>query len=223
MSKHSDHPSRIYLLDAHPVVRLGLAHLISKESKLKIAGESDNAGGCLEDLAHQAPDLLIMGLNLPGVNGLEFIKKLRTQFPSLPILVLSIYEESLYAQRCLRAGARGFIPKREGAAILLEGIRKVLKGHIFVGSAVSEILLAKPGSSGGTWSCSLDLLSNRELEVFRLVGKGLRTTQIGRTLGLSHKTIESYREKIKVKLNLSHASELLQSAIQFDRFEENHF
>ena len=220
MPIHTVRRSKIYLLDAHPVVRLGLTYLIKNEPSLKVVGESSNAARCLKDLSKQQPDLLIMGLSLPGMSGLEFSKKLRSQFPDLPILVLSTYGESLYAQRCLRAGARGFISKREGPAALLEGIRRVLKGHIFVGAAVSEIMLRKDGHASGLPDISLDLLSNRELEVFRMVGQGLRTTQIARTLGLSHKTIESYREKIKVKLNLSHASDLLQSAIQFNHLEE---
>ena len=222
MSNHLHRSSRIYLLDAHTVVRMGLKYLVRDEPKLKIAGESGNATRGLKDLSKQKPDLLIMGLNLPGTYGLEFIKKLKSKFPELPILILSTYEESLYAQRCLRAGAKGFITIREGPTALLMGIRKVLKGHIFVGTPVSEILLQKVGQSSDLPEPSLDLLSNRELEVFRLVGQGLRTTEIAHTLGLSHKTIESYREKIKIKLNLSHASELLQSAIQFARLEEFH-
>jgi len=223
MSIHSKLSSKIYLLDAHAVVRLGLTHLLRNDPKLKIIGESDNAIGCLKDLQKKKPDLLIMGLSLPGMNGLTLIKKLKSQFPGLYILVLSTYGECLYAQRCLLAGARGFIGKREGPAGLLEGIRKVLRGHIFVGSAVSQILLRKSGSLSVLPESSLDLLSNRELEVFRMIGQGLRTTQIARNLDLSHKTIEAYREKIKVKLNLTHASELLQSAIQFDHLEDIHF
>jgi len=220
MPKRSHRYANIYLLDAHPVVRMGMTHLIQNKSTFKIVGESGDSVSALRDLSALQADILIMGLLLRGMNGLEFIKSLKSEFPTLPVLVLSTYEEALYAQRCLRAGARGFISKREGPAALLEGIQKVLKGQLFVGASMSEILHRHTGRLGEVAESSLDLLSNRELEVFRLVGKGLRTTEIGKTLGLSHKTIESYREKIKVKLNLSRSSELLQSAIQFNHLDE---
>lgn len=219
MHKRSHRHAKIYLLDAHPVVRMGLTHLIQNESTYKIVGESGDSVSALKDLSALQADILIMGLHLHAMNDLEFIKSLKSECPTLPVLVLSTYEEALYAQRCLRAGARGFISKREGPAALLEGIQKMLKGQLFVGASMSEILHRHTGRLGEVTESSLDLLSNRELEVFRLVGNGLRTIEIAKALGLSHKTIESYREKIKLKLNLTHASELLQSAIQFNRLE----
>jgi DNA-binding NarL/FixJ family response regulator len=219
MPKHNGHRAKVYLLNAHTVVRLGLAHLIRKSLELNIAGESDSGRSCLKDISKHKPGLLIMGLHLPDMNGLEFIKRVRSRFPHLPILVLSSYEESLYAQRCLLAGAKGFVGMREDPAVLLAGIQKVLEGHAFVSAAISKVLRRKKRKSVDFVKPSLDRLSNRELEVFRLVGEGLRTTRIAKILGLSHKTIECYRENIKVKLNLSHASDLLQNAIQFCRLE----
>lgn len=207
---------RIMIVDDHPILRKGLAMVINQEPDLVIAGEAPDATAALSMIESFKPDLVIVDLSLPGIDGIELIKTMKLKYRDLPALVVSMHDELIFAERALRAGARGYIMKQEAVDKVLIAIRRVLNGEIFVSDKITTKMLetlisneAKPGSS------PLDLLSNRELTVFRLIGQGFKTRQIADELHLSVKTIESYRSHIKEKLKLDTGTDLMKYAIQW--------
>lgn len=207
---------KILIVDDHPILRKGLAMVIDQEPDLVVAGEAEDVPGGLDMIEVLKPDIVIVDLSLPGVDGIELIKTMKLKYRDLPALVVSMHDETLYAERALRAGARGYIMKQEAVDKVLVAIRKVLKGEIFVSDKITtkmlETLISGDAKGAGT---PLDLLSNRELTVFRMIGQGLKTSQIADTLHLSVKTIESYRSHIKEKLRLHTGTDLMKYAIQW--------
>lgn len=208
--------NRIFIVDDHPIVRKGLAQLINQEEDLVICGEADNAEAALEALKKVKPDLAIVDISLRGIDGFELTKLIRTRFDSIPVLVVSMHDESLFAERALRVGARGYIMKQEAIEKMMEAIRKVLRGELYVSERVSANIVKRfvDGKAEGV-SSPEELLSDREMEVFQLIGQGFGTRQIADQLHVSVKTVETYRANIKEKLNLKNATELMKHAVHW--------
>ena len=207
---------RILIVDDHPMMREGLAQLIEHEADLSAAFQANSAAQALEAIALQKPDLALIDISLPDKNGLELIKDLQTLYPDLPTLVVSMHDESLYAERVLRAGGRGYIMKQEGGKKLMEAIRHVLSGQIYVSDKISaKILETFSGRHADTAHSPVERLSDREFEVFQLIGQGQGTRHIAQTLHLSVKTVEVHRANIKRKLGLKGANELVRYAIRW--------
>lgn len=209
-------PQRIFVVDDHPVMRRGYAYLINAEMDLEICGEADSARDALDKFPDAEPDLMIVDLTLKGMGGLELIKRLQTQHPDLPVLVISMHDESLYADRALRAGARGYIMKSEVESVVVKAIRHILEGGVYVSDALStKILLRYTGATPGEGNSPLDQLSDRELEVFEYMGRGFTTREIADKLALSPKTIDSYRTRVKEKLAIDSNAELMRRAVMW--------
>ncbi|MGM0577520.1 MAG: response regulator transcription factor [Myxococcota bacterium] len=205
---------RILLVDDHPIVRKGLRSLVDSEPDLKVCAEASCADEALQVMDEELPDLAIVDVTLKSRSGIELTRQLRARHPDLPILVLSFHDETLYAQRALNAGARGYIMKDEATTRLHEAIRRVLHGRIYLSDAMTERLLEQAGAGvDAPEESPVERLSDRELEVFEKIGAGLGTRAIAEQLHLSIKTIESYRANIKQKLQLGNAAELVQQAV----------
>ncbi|HEY6948177.1 MAG TPA: response regulator transcription factor [Gemmatimonadales bacterium] len=206
---------RVFVVDDHPIVRQGLALLINQEPDLVVCGEAEEAGAVPGALASLQPDVLVLDISLPGRDGIELLKEIRTTDPELPILVLSMHDESLYAERALRAGASGYIMKQEATERVLVALRRILRHEVYVSDRFASEVLHKIGGHTRARQPSVASLSDRELEVFRLIGEGHATRQIAEELHLSVKTVESYQAHIKEKLGLSSARALVQRAIEW--------
>ncbi|HOW99122.1 MAG TPA: response regulator transcription factor [Deltaproteobacteria bacterium] len=207
---------KILIVDDHPILRKGLAMVINQEQDLVVAGEAEDAQTALKMIDSVKPDLAIVDLSLPGIDGIELIKTMKLKHKDLPSLVVSMHDESIYAERALRAGARGYIMKQEAVEKVLVAIRRVVKGEIFVSDKITtKMLETLILSDDKKVSSPVDLLSNRELTVFRLIGQGFKTSQIASELHLSVKTVESYRSHIKDKLKLDTGTDLMKYAIQW--------
>lgn len=216
-ANHSIRKKKILLVDDHPILRRGLANLIDQQPDMTVCGEADSAGAAMVCLAAVRPDAAVVDLGLRKSMGIELIKDLRVQFPALPILVLSMHDEALYTERVLRAGARGYIMKEESGDEILNAIRRVLSGKIYISSNMGTKLLAPMVAGAVEVRSPIDRLSDRELEVFQLLGKAYETRQIAEALKVSVKTVESYREHIKFKLNLENSTQLIQKAVEWVR------
>jgi len=208
--------SAIFLVDDHPIVRQGLALLINREADLAVCGDAEEASCALQRIEELKPDLVVVDISLNGPDGLDLLKNIRTRHPNLPVLILSMLDESIYAERALRDGASGYIMKQEATERVLVAIRRILEGEIYVSDRMANRMLHRfvGGSPEGPRSPVSDL-TDRELEVFRLIGEGHGTRQIAEQLHLSVKTVESYQAHIKDKLSLKNARELVQRAIQW--------
>lgn len=207
---------RLLIVDDHPMMRTGLGQLIDNEGDLKVCAEADNAGQAIHIVSKQKFDLALVDISLPDKNGLELIKDIRTMDPDLPILVVSMHDEMIYAERVLRAGARGYIMKQEGGQKFLQAIRKVLSGQVFVSDKMSARILENfSGVQTADSGSPVGKLSDREFEVFQLIGQGVSTGEIAERLHLSVKTVEVHRANIKQKLNLSTATELVRYAVRW--------
>ena len=207
---------RIFVVDDHPIVRQGITQMINQEKDMMVCGDAEEAYQALDRIRELNPDIVIVDISLKGTNGIELIKALKLQNPSLPIMVLSMHDESLYAERVLRAGARGYVMKQEATGNVLVAIRRVLGGEICVSEKISTQIMEKcVTGSPSKLNSPMDSLSDRELEVFQLIGKGHGTRQIAKDLHLSVKTVETYREHIKEKLKLENATELVRHAVQW--------
>jgi DNA-binding NarL/FixJ family response regulator len=212
---------RILVVDDHPIVRQGLALLINREPDMLVCGEAEEAMGALHVLASAHPDVLIVDISLTGPDGLDLLKTIRTTHPTLPVLILSMHDESIYAERALRAGANGYIMKQEATEKVLVAVRRILSGEIYVSDLIANQMLKHYITGAGTLrNSSIADLSDRELEVFRLIGEGHGTRQIAEELHISVKTVESYQAHIKEKLSLRSARELMQHAIQWNMNEK---
>jgi DNA-binding NarL/FixJ family response regulator len=212
---------RILVVDDHPIVRQGLALLLNREPDLVVCGEAEEAAGAMHVLASSRPDVLIVDISLSGPDGLDLLKNIRASHPALPVLILSMHDESVYAERALRAGANGYIMKQEATDKVLDALRRILAGEIYVSDHIANKLLKHYITGSGTLrNSSISDLSDRELEVFRLIGEGHGTRQIAEELHLSVKTVESYQAHIKEKLALRSARELMQRAIQWSMNEK---
>ena len=207
--------TRLLIVDDHPVVREGLSELINRELDVKVVAAADSADQALEILREENIDVAIVDLSLPGISGIELIRMIREEFAALPVLVLSMHDENFYAERALRAGARGYVMKQESICHVLEAVRKVRRGDLYVSEEVAEKMLFRIVSGDSRDDPEVQRLSARELEVFQLIGQGFSTREIAEMLHLSIKTIESYRANIKEKLNLRGAAELMQHAVKW--------
>ena len=218
MSKKSaaQNKKRILIVDDHPMMRQGLAQLISVESDLTICAEAESAEAALNVVGKLKPDLVLADISLPGKNGLELIKDFQAIQPGLPVLVISMHDESLYAERVLRAGGRGYIMKQEGGKKLMLALRQVLAGQIYVSEKISaDILEMFSGRRAGAEGSPVEKLTDREFEVFQHIGQGKGTREIAEKLHLSVKTVEVHRANIKAKLKLNSASELVHFAVRW--------
>ena len=207
---------RILLVDDHPVVRDGFAELINRESDLTVCATAEDRSGAVDAIEKTAPQLVVIDLTLKNSSGMELIKDIHVRWPELLLLVVSMHNENLYAERVLRAGARGYITKQQATRDILQAIRRVLSGGIYLnettGAAVLARLAANPQVKEDTVA---DLLTDRELQVFELTGQGFNTREISSQLRIDMKTVETYRLRIREKLNLENSSELLKLAIRW--------
>ena len=208
--------TKVLIVDDHPIVRQGLRGFINREADLEVCGEADDAPAALAAIRKLQPDIAIVDISLKETSGLELIKDIKTQYPDIVVLVLSMHDESLYAERVLRAGARGYITKQQATDHIIMAIRTVLAGEVYLSDRMKQRIMGKlVGERRDVGAKAMDRLSDRELEVFELIGRGHSTRQIAEKLYLSVKTIETYRQHIKEKLHLADAAELLQHAIQW--------
>jgi len=209
-------PKRIFLVEDHPIFRRGLTHLIESEPGFSVCGHAASFPSALDELRRVQADAAILDIAIEGANGLELVKHVRAEHPGLAILVLSVHDESIYGPRALRAGAQGYVMKRESDDVLLTAIHKVLAGEVYVSPALAGNLLYRVVYQHDAADKSqIASLSDRELEVLELVGQGLPSRDIGEKLHISVKTVESHRLHIREKLGLAHASELVRFAIQW--------
>jgi DNA-binding NarL/FixJ family response regulator len=207
---------RILLVDDHPLMREGVVQWIHRAPELEVCGEAESAAEAISRVAKLKPDLVLTDISLPGRNGLELIKDLTTLHPDLPVLVLSMHDEAIYAGRALRAGARGYIMKRAGGDRVIEGIRAVLAGRIALGPEMATHLLEEySGRHSRSGRTSLPNLTDREFEVFELVGEFKSNREIAEQLHLSPKTVITHRINLMRKLKLKRAPELLRFAVQY--------
>ncbi len=205
--------ANILIVEDHPVFRFGLRELINQEKDLIVCGEAENIPDAHKALRQKTPDLVIVDISLQNRIGLDLIKDITREYPSLPVLVLSMHDESLYAERSLHAGAKGYIRKQEASEIIVPAIRDVLSGKTYFSREFTEKLINRfAGNPGSPEKTPMQRLTDRELEVFKLFGEGHTTKQIAENLHLSVKTIGTYRERIKEKLDLQSANELIKYA-----------
>ncbi len=205
----------VFVVDDHPLLRQGLALLINREQDLTVCGEAEEAHAAMRAIAAEEPDILIADISLNGPDGLELLKNLRALYPDLLVLILSMHDESIYAERALRARANGYIMKQEATEKVLIAVRRILGGDIYLSDRMANKLLHQYISGTAADKRSrLSTLSDRELEVFRLIGEARSTRQIAEKLHLSIKTVETYQAHIKDKLSLRSGRELVQHAIQ---------
>jgi len=206
---------KILVVEDHPLFRVMLVQLINQEAGMTVCGEADNTLDALRLIEQERPDAAIMDLTLQGPNALELIKDLKARGLLLPVLVLSMHAENLYAERVLRAGAQGYITKEESPAEVVAAIRKVLAGGIYLSERITGMILKRLGHADlAVEPSGIDLLSDREIEVFQLVGRGLNSREISKHLHLGASTVDSYRARIKEKLGIKNAAELYQRAAQ---------
>lgn len=212
----------IVLVDDHPLMRKGLALTLDSDPSYEVIEQLDRGEELIQRLDELNPDLIIVDVSLPGMSGLELVKHILSQKEDQLILVVSRHDESLYAERVIRAGAKGYVMKLEASEVLLTAVRKVLKGGIYVSDEVSErLLLGMSRGQKAVMESPIEKLSDRELEVFELTGKGNSTRDIAEKLHLSVKTVESYRARIKTKLNLENATELMVHAVKWVQTEHS--
>jgi DNA-binding NarL/FixJ family response regulator len=207
--------SRVMLVDDHPLVRKGLAALISDEPYLEVCGQAESAESALKILDDCRPDLMIVDITLPGINGVDLIKRIRSRNAQVRILVSSMHEESLFAERCLRAGANGYIDKASATDEVLSAVTKVLDGQLYLSADMTSRMLHGAIRGQAEKQSCLETLTDRELEVFALIGKGLPTRDIAERLHLSVKTIETHRDHVRRKLGIANSTELMRHAVQW--------
>lgn len=206
---------RVLIVDDHPIFRAGLTSLVNLEAELTVCGEANDATQAMHALEKLYPDLVLLDMSLPGKGGLELLKDIRALSPQTPVLIISMHDETLYAERVIKAGGRGYIMKQEGPEKIVQAIRKVLSGSISVSERIAaQILDAMSGGKGGA-SSSVSTLTDREFEVYRLLGQGKEPHEIARTLHLSIKTVDTHRAHIRQKLGLRNATELIHHATRW--------
>ena len=209
--------AKVLIVDDHPIIRSGLTQLIDREPDLAVCGEAQEMHTALRAIDSLKPDILIVDISLNGPDGLDLLKNIRARDPHLPVLILSMHDESIYAERALRAGANGYIMKQEATDRVLIAVRRILKHEIYVSDRVANKMLSQlvGAGSGAANRSPMDGLSDRELEVLRLIGEGHSTREIAEDLHLSVKTVETYQGHLKEKLRLRNSRELMQFAVQW--------
>lgn len=212
----SPKPVKVVLVEDHQMFREWLSQMIAKDRGFTVCGESDNIQEALEVIRQKNPDIALVDITLRGSSGLELIKDLKAHGLAVPVLVLSMHDEALYAERVLRAGARGYISKHEASSTLLKAILHVLKGEIYLSERMTAAMLAKVAVQGSrSTGGGMESLADRELEVFQLVGKGFNSREIAAQLHLGETTIDTYRARIREKLHLRNAADLYTRAAQW--------
>jgi len=207
---------RIFIVDDHPIVREGLITIINHDKDLAVCGEADEPQEALKAISELRPDVVIVDITLKNSDGIELTKSIKARYPKLPVIVLSIHDESVYAERALRAGAQAYLMKEVVSDNIVTAIRTVLSGEVYVSNTMGKKMLRKlAAGKADTISGPMDSLSDRELEIFRLIGQGYKPSKIAKSMHLSVKTVETYRARIKEKLNLADADELLRYAIRW--------
>jgi len=208
---------RVYLVDDHPLVREWLTNLINQQPDLAVCGESESAPHALQAIATSRPDVAIVDISLKDSSGIELIKDLKESHPNVAVLVLSMHDEAHYAERVLRAGAKGYVMKRETTKKVIDAIRRILEGKLYISERVAESMTGRFLDGKRTKGCSpVEQLSDRELEVFEMLGQGRGTRQIAEALHVSVKTVQAYCARMKEKLDLRSATELLREAIRWN-------
>lgn len=205
----------IFVVDDHPLIRQGLAQLINREPDMYVCGDAEDAQRALKGIAARKPDLVIVDISLQGNNGIELTKSIKALHKGLRVMVLSMHDEDVYAQRVLRAGANAYLMKQEAPEKVIEAIRRTLRGDIYVSEKVGAQILHQIVNGNDSYRSPIDQLSDRELEIIQLIGEGKATREIAANLNVSVKTVESHRAHIKEKLNLKNASELVQYCVQW--------
>jgi len=209
--------SRVFIVDDHPLVREGLANLINGQDDLIVCGEAEDSGQAIDAIMQARPDVALIDISLKNESGLELVKNLGSQFPLVALIVLSMHDEALYAERALRAGAHGYVMKRETSKSVLASIRHVLEGGVYVSERVVKSMAHRLRSSREAAARSpVERLSDRELEIFRLLGQGRTTSQIAGDLNLSLKTVQAYCSRAKEKFGVTSLAELLRAAIRWE-------
>jgi DNA-binding NarL/FixJ family response regulator len=212
----------VLVVDDHPLMRQGLALLINQQQDMQVCGEAEEAQAAMHAIAHLHPDIMILDISLTGPDGLELLKNIRATSPDLPVLILSMHDEAIYAERALRAGANGYIMKQEATEKVLIAVRRILNGEVYLSECMSNKMLQQYiGGAPRMIQSRIASLSDRELEVFRMIGEGRATREIAEDLHLSVKTVETYQAHIKDKLALRSGRELIQHAIQWKMSEKN--
>jgi DNA-binding NarL/FixJ family response regulator len=217
--RHAGDKHRVFVVDDHPLVRESLRNLLNQQIDLAVCGEAEDAPRALSAIQELEPDVAIVDLSLKSGSGMDLIKDLKVHCPKVAIIVLSMHDESLYAERVLRAGARGYVMKRETTKSILSALRRVLGGGVYVSEAFAEVMAERLASGRPIQpgpASIVDQLSDRELEVFRLLGQGKGTSEIASDLHLSLKTIQAYCARIKAKLGLANAQTLMREAVRFE-------
>jgi DNA-binding NarL/FixJ family response regulator len=209
--------SRVFIVDDHPLVREGLTNLINAQDDVMVCGEAKDSAEAIDGIAKERPEVAVIDISLTNESGLELIKNLVRQFPQVALIVLSMHDEALYAERALRAGARGYVMKHETSKSVLASIRQVLGGGLYVSERIANrIALRLTSSRRPVASSPVERLSDRELEIFRLLGQGRSPSEIARDLNLSLKTVQAYCARAKEKFGITSLTELLRAAIQWD-------
>lgn len=209
---YSSEKRRVFLVDDHPIVREGLAQLIDAQEDLCVSGQAENVRDAMQAMSEDVPDAAVVDISLKDESGIDLVRTLRQRVGDLPILVLSIHDENLFAERALKAGARGYIMKQEASETVLEGLRRILAGHVFLSPVMAGKLLKKV--SGDVEPVSpLELLSDREMQIFQMIGMGRETREIADVLHISVKTIESHYSNIKRKLGVASMRDLMRHAM----------
>ncbi|CAN5277261.1 response regulator transcription factor [soil metagenome] len=206
---------KIYIVDDHPLMRKGMAMTLDNSVEFEVCGQSESAEEAMGEIPSLKPDGSVIDISLPGMNGIELVKNLLAQIPTLKILVVSRHDEELYAERAIRAGAKGYLMKLEAGDVLVSAVRQIMNGGIYLSDKIGSQLIMKIASGQKTGSNPLEILSDRELEVFELTGKGESTKDIAQRLHVSVKTVDTYRARIKEKMHLKTANELMRKAVQW--------
>ena len=206
---------RVFLVDDHPLVRESLTSLINQQDDMEVCGDAEDMGHGLKLIGSLTPDVAIVDISLKESSGLELVKALRLRFPATQLVVLSMHDEKLYAERCLRAGARAYVMKRESTRRIITAIRAVAEGKLFLSDAMATELAQKFVGGKQSGGSPLEDLSDRELEVFNLLGRGMGTRQVAESLNVSIKTVQAYCARIKQKMQLGSATELLREAVRW--------
>ncbi len=219
-AKNNKRKSKIFIVDDHPIVRYGVSRILSNEPDFTVCGDADCGHKAIEGIEKLQPDIVVLDISLKDMDGLSLTKTIRAQYPSLPIVILSMHDERMYAHKALRAGASGYVMKEESSEKLVNAIRKVLNGEIFVSEQVQKnVLHAFAGKEESRETFVVNKLSDREREIFLLIGAGFTSRSIADKLKLSVKTIETHRSRIKQKLDLENSNKMILAAIEWARRE----
>ena len=212
---------QVFIVDDHPVVRDGLTTIINHERDMNVCGEADDAHQAFKAVTELKPNVVVVDISLKSTDGIELTKNIKARYPNLFVIILSVHDESVYAERALLAGAQAYLMKDAVSENIIKAIRTVLNGEIFVSNTISKKFLHKIArDKTGTNKTPIEKLSDREFEIFRLISQGYKASQIANQLHLSTKTIETYRSRIKEKLNLANAAELLRYSIKWAKAED---